>query len=43
VFDIFNDAAKRAILLAQDEPIMLGHDSAIARRSRKRLAPAGKR
>ena len=26
MFDIFTDAAKRAIVLAQDEAIMLGHD-----------------
>jgi len=26
VFDIFTDAAKRALVLAQDEAIMLGHD-----------------
>ncbi len=26
MFDIFTEAAKRAILLAQDEAIMLGHD-----------------
>ena len=26
MFDIFTDAAKRALVLAQDEAIMLGHD-----------------